>query len=59
LLKQAHRPWIKCYLKRDEILGMIEECGQGLTEALEMFSVSGVLLFFFFEVYAHVVGGRM
>ena len=44
LLKQAHRPWIKCYLKRDEILAMIEECGQGLTEALEMFSVS----YFFF-----------
>jgi hypothetical protein len=40
LLKQAHRPWIKCYLKRDEILGMIDECGQELTEALEMFSVS-------------------
>jgi abelson tyrosine-protein kinase 1 len=28
LLKQVHRPWIKCYLKQDEILGMIDECGQ-------------------------------
>lgn len=40
ITKQARRPWIKRYLKRDEILGLISKSDTRLTEALGMFSVS-------------------
>ncbi|EEB90296.1 hypothetical protein MPER_11513, partial [Moniliophthora perniciosa FA553] len=40
LQKQAHRPFLKRYLKRDEILKQIEGCDAQLQEALGMFSLS-------------------
>lgn len=40
LQKQVHRPFLKRYLKRDEILKQIADCDQGLGEALGMFSLS-------------------
>ncbi|KAK7046148.1 hypothetical protein VNI00_007151 [Paramarasmius palmivorus] len=40
LQKQAHRPFLKRYLKRDEILKQIEGCDAELQEALGMFSLS-------------------
>ncbi|KAF9462806.1 hypothetical protein BDZ94DRAFT_1260375 [Collybia nuda] len=40
LQKQVHRPFLKRYLKRDEILKQIDGCDQGLGEALGMFSLS-------------------
>ncbi|ESK86494.1 hypothetical protein Moror_9860 [Moniliophthora roreri MCA 2997] len=40
LQKQAHRPFLKRYLKRDEILRQIEGCDAELQEALGMFSLS-------------------
>lgn len=39
LLKQAHRPFLKRYLKRDEILREIASCDTALSDALSMFSV--------------------
>ncbi|KAF8346243.1 hypothetical protein F5887DRAFT_884002, partial [Amanita rubescens] len=38
--KLNHHPFIKCYLKRDEILRQISECDKALTDALCIFSVS-------------------
>ncbi|KAJ7141695.1 hypothetical protein C8R43DRAFT_586859 [Mycena crocata] len=40
LLKQAHRPFLKRYLKREEILRDIAGCDTSLTDALGMFSLS-------------------
>ncbi|KAG6902523.1 hypothetical protein C0995_015340 [Termitomyces sp. Mi166 len=40
LLKQVHRPFLKRYLKRDEIQGQIRACDAGLSEALGMFGLS-------------------
>ena len=45
LQKQAHRPFLKRYLKRDEILKQIQGCDAELQEALGMFSVSAHLTF--------------
>jgi hypothetical protein len=56
LLKQAHRPWIKRYLKRDEILEMIAACDAGLTEALGRFSVNMNSFFFSFFPSIGVTG---
>lgn len=55
LLKQVHRPWMKRYLKRDEILRMISDCDVGLTEALGRFSVSkSFLVFIFYFLFIYV-----
>jgi len=43
LLKQIHRPFLKRYLKRDEILRDIAICDTGLGDALGMFSVRSPL----------------
>ena len=40
LQKQVHRPFIKRYLKRDEITRNINGCDAELKDALMMFSVS-------------------
>ncbi|KAJ7617179.1 hypothetical protein FB45DRAFT_756602 [Roridomyces roridus] len=40
LLKQAHRPFLKRYLKREEVLRSISACDTALTDALGMFSLS-------------------
>ncbi|KAG6877678.1 hypothetical protein C0992_009504 [Termitomyces sp. T32_za158] len=40
LLKQVHRPFLKRYLKRDEIQAQIRTCHAGLTEALGMLGLS-------------------
>ncbi|KAA1466979.1 hypothetical protein DENSPDRAFT_63475 [Dentipellis sp. KUC8613] len=40
LKKQAHRPFLKRYLKRDEILRSIAVCDAGLSDALGMFGLS-------------------
>lgn len=39
LLKQARRPFLKRYLKRDEILSEIEECDKALADALNVFGI--------------------
>jgi len=39
LQKQVHRPFLKRYLKRDEILQQIATCDASLCESLGMFSV--------------------
>ncbi|KAJ3730506.1 hypothetical protein C8R42DRAFT_650363 [Lentinula raphanica] len=40
LVKQAGRPFLKRYLKRDEISRQLHQCDIGLQEALGMFSIS-------------------
>lgn len=40
MLKQVHRPWLKRYLKRDEILKDIAACDNNLHDALSLFNVS-------------------
>ncbi|KAL0570529.1 hypothetical protein V5O48_011438, partial [Marasmius crinis-equi] len=40
LQKQAHRPFLKRYIKRDEILKQISGCDAELQQALGMFSLS-------------------
>ncbi|KAJ7731571.1 hypothetical protein DFH07DRAFT_755579 [Mycena maculata] len=40
LVKQAHRPFLKRYLKRDEIVREISSCDTSLSDALGMFSLS-------------------
>ncbi|KII83772.1 hypothetical protein PLICRDRAFT_95753 [Plicaturopsis crispa FD-325 SS-3] len=40
LQKQSHRPFLKRYLKRDEILRQIAGCDDALGRALDMFSLS-------------------
>ncbi|KAL6299815.1 hypothetical protein BKA93DRAFT_569950 [Sparassis latifolia] len=40
MLKQNHRPFIKRYLKRGEVQQSIQECEQGLNDALSMFSLA-------------------
>ncbi|KAJ6589026.1 hypothetical protein B0H19DRAFT_1058099 [Mycena capillaripes] len=40
LIKQARRPFLMRYLKREEILGSIAGCNTSLTDALSMFSLS-------------------
>ncbi|KAF7306038.1 Protein kinase domain-containing protein [Mycena chlorophos] len=40
MLKQAHRPFLKRYLKRTEIIRDIAGCDKGLTDALSMFGFS-------------------
>ncbi|KAK2463882.1 hypothetical protein APHAL10511_004054 [Amanita phalloides] len=40
LHKLNHRPFLKRYLKRDDILRQISECDKALTDALSMFSIS-------------------
>ncbi|KAI0070864.1 hypothetical protein K474DRAFT_1607894 [Panus rudis PR-1116 ss-1] len=40
LVKQAHRPFLKRYLKRDEIQREIAICDRALNDALGMFSLS-------------------
>ncbi|KAF8890966.1 hypothetical protein BD779DRAFT_1515523 [Infundibulicybe gibba] len=40
LKHQSHRPFLKRYLKRDEILKQIAGCDSGLGDALGMFSLS-------------------
>ena len=42
LTKMGHRPFLKRYLKRDEILSDIASCDATLNEALEMFGVGFV-----------------
>ena len=39
LQKQAHRPFLHRYLKRDEIQRSISHCDASLNDALDMFSV--------------------
>ncbi|KAF9523670.1 hypothetical protein CPB83DRAFT_862451 [Crepidotus variabilis] len=38
--KQVHRPWLKRYLKRDEIMGEISGCDVALRDALALFNIS-------------------
>ena len=38
--KQAERPFLKRYLKRDDITRQIRECNDALTSAVDVFSVS-------------------
>ncbi|KAJ7772628.1 hypothetical protein DFH07DRAFT_167310 [Mycena maculata] len=40
MLKQAHRPFLKRYLKRDEIIRDIAGCDKALGDALSMFGLS-------------------
>ncbi|KAJ7838687.1 hypothetical protein B0H13DRAFT_2239665 [Mycena leptocephala] len=40
MLKQTHRPFLKRYLKREEILRDISGCDKALGEALSMFGIS-------------------
>ncbi|KAJ7091133.1 hypothetical protein C8R44DRAFT_412775 [Mycena epipterygia] len=40
MLKQTHRPFLKRYLKRDEIIRDIAGCDKALGEALSMFGIS-------------------
>ncbi|KAJ7217776.1 hypothetical protein GGX14DRAFT_550000 [Mycena pura] len=40
MLKQAHRPFLKRYLKRDEIVRDISGCDKALGEAMSMFGIS-------------------
>ncbi|KAI0324972.1 kinase-like protein [Cubamyces sp. BRFM 1775] len=40
LVKQAHRPFIKRYLQRDEIQRALTDCHTGLNDAMSMFSLS-------------------
>jgi abelson tyrosine-protein kinase 1/abelson tyrosine-protein kinase 2 len=40
MIKQAHRPFLKRYLKREEILRDISGCDKALGEALSMFGAS-------------------
>ncbi|KAJ7072080.1 hypothetical protein C8F01DRAFT_1361505 [Mycena amicta] len=40
MLKQAHRPFLKRYLRREEIIRDIAGCDKGLTDALSMFGFS-------------------
>ncbi|KAJ7496034.1 hypothetical protein B0H11DRAFT_2001603 [Mycena galericulata] len=40
MLKQVHRPFLKRYLKRDEIIRDIAGCDKALGEALSMFGLS-------------------
>ncbi|KAJ7438285.1 hypothetical protein B0H11DRAFT_591673 [Mycena galericulata] len=40
LLQQAHRPFLKRYLKRDETLRQIANCDTAVSDALGMFSIS-------------------
>ncbi|KAJ6461227.1 hypothetical protein C8R47DRAFT_993608 [Mycena vitilis] len=40
LIKQAHRPFLKRYLKREETVREIAGCDTSLTDALSMFSLS-------------------
>ena len=39
LTKQVHRPFLKRYLKRDDILRNINACDTALNDALGLFSV--------------------
>jgi hypothetical protein len=48
LLKLNRRPFIKRFLRSDEIQQEIHACDKALGDAMQMFSVSGVSLFFFF-----------
>lgn len=43
LLKQAHRPFLKRYLKREETVREIAGCDTSLTDALSMFSVRSLI----------------
>lgn len=47
LLKQGHRPFIKRYLKRDEIQVQIQVCDTALGDALGMFSVCSHVFFLY------------
>ena len=38
--RQSHLPFLKRYLKRDDILRQIDGCGASLNESVELFSVS-------------------
>ncbi|KAF7289995.1 Protein kinase domain-containing protein [Mycena chlorophos] len=40
LIKQAHRPFLKRYLKREDTVREISSCDTSLTDALSMFSIS-------------------
>ncbi|KAJ7072976.1 hypothetical protein C8F01DRAFT_267337 [Mycena amicta] len=51
LLKQAHRPFLKRYLKREETVREIGRCDTSLTDALSMFSI-GVQM----RIYKQVTG---
>jgi abelson tyrosine-protein kinase 1/abelson tyrosine-protein kinase 2 len=44
LIKLAHRPFLKRYIKRDDILRDIAGCDTSLSDAMSMFSVSRPLL---------------
>lgn len=44
LTKQASRPFLKRYLKRDEISKQLAACDVGLQEALGLFSVRSFIL---------------
>ena len=46
LKKLGHRPFLRRYLKRDEILSNIAECDTTLNDALGMFSVRVGVPFF-------------
>lgn len=43
-MKEATRPFIKRYLKRDEILRDLEGCDADLRAALDMFNVCPLLI---------------
>ena len=45
LLKESHRPFLKRYLRRDEIQIKIGVCDTSLSDALGMFSVCSFLFF--------------
>jgi hypothetical protein len=44
LTKMSHRPFLKRYLKRDEILFNITSCDAALNDALGLFGVGFVIL---------------
>lgn len=46
LQKQVHRPFLKRYLKRDDILKSVNACDVALSDALGMFSVRTLLKYY-------------
>lgn len=43
LIKQTHRPFLKRYLRREEILRQLQGCDKSLGDALGMFGVRFLL----------------
>ena len=52
MIKQTNRPWLKRYLKRDEILRDIADCDSALRDALGLF---GVRLFCYYCSYIYLL----